>query len=55
MEALHLREADASRFNVSTGAENCPAVNLYRLLGYERGAVVTTHGLRVVHLTRCGS
>lgn len=55
MEALHLREADASRFDVSTGAENFPAVNLYRRLGYEQGAVETTHGVRLVHLTRCGS
>lgn len=55
MDALHLREGDASRFEVSTGAENRPAINLYRRLGYERVAVETAQGVRLVHLTRSAS
>lgn len=52
MEALHQREADASRFEVSTGADNGPAINLYRRLGYETVGSETRQGVRLVHFAR---
>jgi ribosomal protein S18 acetylase RimI-like enzyme len=36
IEDLHRREADASAFEVSTGAANTPAIALYEKLGYVR-------------------
>jgi ribosomal protein S18 acetylase RimI-like enzyme len=47
---LHAREADATRFDVSTGRDNQPAVALYTRMGYRRvadlslpaGIVITT-------------
>ncbi|MDP1818503.1 MAG: GNAT family N-acetyltransferase [Acidimicrobiales bacterium] len=33
LEALHHREPHAGRFEVSTGAENEPAISLYRAMG----------------------
>ena len=55
MEALHLREADASRFEVSTGADNCPAIFLYRRLGYEPVGSESKQGVRLMHFARIGS
>jgi ribosomal protein S18 acetylase RimI-like enzyme len=52
MEALHQREATASRFEVSTGADNGPAFDLYRKLGYERVGSDSPQGVRVVHFAR---
>jgi ribosomal protein S18 acetylase RimI-like enzyme len=54
LEALHTREADAARFEVSTGAANQPALALYRSFDYR----VTHHeqlpGLVITHLVRPG-
>jgi ribosomal protein S18 acetylase RimI-like enzyme len=58
IEALHEREASATRFDVSTGASNTPALALYRQLGYRAitdealpvGVVIT----RLVRGTRGG-
>ncbi|MDP9074867.1 MAG: GNAT family N-acetyltransferase [Actinomycetota bacterium] len=36
LQALHHREADAQRFEVSTGAANGPALALYNRFGYQR-------------------
>lgn len=36
IEHLHAREADAARFEVSTGRDNTPAVTLYTSMGYRR-------------------
>ena len=36
LDALHAREAGASRFDVSTGRDNTPAIALYEQFGYRR-------------------
>jgi ribosomal protein S18 acetylase RimI-like enzyme len=54
MEALDQREPDARRFEVSTGAANSPAIELYRGLDYEPIRYETVQGVRVVHLVRTG-
>jgi ribosomal protein S18 acetylase RimI-like enzyme len=52
IEELHAREVDAARFEVSTGADNEPAIAFYREMGYrlERDEVISS--LRIVHLAR---
>lgn len=51
--ALHEREADARRFEVSTGAANIPAIALYTRLGYHRETShVVARGLTLVRLAR---
>jgi ribosomal protein S18 acetylase RimI-like enzyme len=52
IEELHAREVDAARFEVSTGADNGPAIAFYREMGYrlERDEVISS--LRIVHLAR---
>jgi ribosomal protein S18 acetylase RimI-like enzyme len=50
---LHRREVDAARFEVSTGAENLPAVACYTRLGYRReGDEVLPMGLTIAHFAR---
>lgn len=52
-EALHARESDAARFNVSTGRDNEPARFLYRRMGYlETGDVVLPEGVVITQLDR---
>ncbi len=36
LHEVHHRESDAERFDVTTGAENLPAVALYLTMGYRR-------------------
>lgn len=50
MEALHTREADALRFEVSTGARNEPAIALYTGMGYRQEHTETISGVKVTHL-----
>jgi ribosomal protein S18 acetylase RimI-like enzyme len=52
MADLHQREADANRFEVSTGAANEPALSLYRSLGYEVVGTEESQGVRLAHLAR---
>jgi ribosomal protein S18 acetylase RimI-like enzyme len=49
---LHSRESDAHRFEVSTGAENEPAIALYERMGYGRERLEAISGLMIVHLAR---
>lgn len=51
--ALHERESDAPRFEVSTGRDNEPARKLYRSMGYrEVGDVALPEGVVVTRFVR---
>jgi len=50
--AVHERESDATRFEVSTGAANAPGVGLYTALGYRRVDTRVLDGCPVVFLVR---
>jgi ribosomal protein S18 acetylase RimI-like enzyme len=51
--ALHTREANASRFAVSTGRDNLPAVRLYEAMGYQSvDEVELPEGVAIVRLVR---
>jgi len=52
IETLHEREPDATRFEVSTGAANHPALALYRSLGYHVTHHESLPGLTITHLLR---
>ena len=53
LEHLHAREADAARFDVSTGRDNLPAVTLYQRLGYRKVAdVALPEGIVITRFTR---
>jgi ribosomal protein S18 acetylase RimI-like enzyme len=53
IEALHERESDAARFDVSTGAANVPALTLYQQLGYVAiGDELLPEGVVVTRLVR---
>jgi ribosomal protein S18 acetylase RimI-like enzyme len=54
LDALHRRESDADRFEVSTGADNEPAIGLYRVMGYEPTHGEISAGVNLVHLARLG-
>jgi ribosomal protein S18 acetylase RimI-like enzyme len=48
---LHARETDATRFDVSTGRDNRPAIALYQSLGYQRaGDVALPEGVVITRL-----
>jgi ribosomal protein S18 acetylase RimI-like enzyme len=49
---LHGREPGAHRFEVSTGADNAPALALYGSMGYWQEHDEWKVGVRVVHLAR---
>jgi ribosomal protein S18 acetylase RimI-like enzyme len=50
---LHAREVDATRFHVSTGRDNRPAIALYQSHGYELdGDVVLPQGVVIARLVR---
>jgi GNAT superfamily N-acetyltransferase len=49
---LHRREPGAHRFEVSTGADNVPALALYARMGYRHERDEWKVGVRVVHLAR---
>lgn len=50
--AVHERERDAARFEVSTGAANAPGVGLYTAFGYRRVDTRVLDGCPVVFLVR---
>lgn len=52
MDALHRRESGANQFEVSTGAENAPAMALYRAMGYLPTHGETSAGVPLVHMAR---
>ena len=52
LASVHEREVDAARFDVSTGAENAPAIALYRSSGYRQIREEQRSGVTVVRLTR---
>ena len=52
LESVHEREQDARRFEVSTGANNEPAIALYRAAGYTPMGEEDRDGVAVVQLVR---
>lgn len=52
IEEVHRREADASAFEVSTGAGNTPAIALYEKLGYRRTADQALPGVTMARFAR---
>lgn len=50
--AVHRREHDARRFEVSTGADNAPALRLYATAGYSPVRTERRDGVAVVDLVR---
>jgi ribosomal protein S18 acetylase RimI-like enzyme len=53
IEELHRREAVATRFDVSTGRDNVPALTLYLQLGYQPvGEVDLPEGVTITRLAR---
>lgn len=52
VEALHRREPDADRFEVSTGAANEPAIALYRAMGYRLTNEEVSLDVPVAHFVR---
>lgn len=54
LDGLHLRESDASRFEVSTGAANRPAIALYEAMGYRLTSEEISHDVRLAHFARQG-
>lgn len=49
---LHVREQSATRFEVSTGADNQPAVRLYEAMGYRVSRRQVAAGVRLAHFAR---
>lgn len=54
LDGLHRRESDASRFEVSTGAANRPAIALYEAMGYRLTSEEISHDVRLSHFARQG-
>lgn len=54
LDSLHRRESDASRFEVSTGAANRPAIALYEAMGYRLTSEEISHDVRLAHFARQG-
>lgn len=52
--AVHRRESDAARFEVSTGAANHPAIALYEAMGYQLTSEEISHDVRLAHFARPG-
>lgn len=53
LSTLHEREAGATRFTVSTGRDNEPAVNLYRRMGYRlESSVALPEGIIISRFVR---
>ena len=52
LEALHERESNALRFEVSTGSANPAAIALYTAAGYRRVQEETLGGINIVHFER---
>lgn len=52
LDDLHRRQADASRFDVSTATGNRPALALYERMGYRIRRTSTIAGLDIVYLSR---
>ena len=52
LEALHERESNALRFEVSTGSANPAAIALYTAGGYRRVQEETLGGINIVHFER---
>ncbi len=50
MAELHTREPTAGRFEVSTGADNKPALALYESMGYRPVRHELVPGLTITHL-----
>lgn len=52
LDAVHRRESDAARFEVSTGAANRPAIALYEAMGCRMTSEEISHDVRLAHLPR---
>ena len=52
LKELHRREHNATRFTVSTGANNPAAINLYVSSGYTQTAQDVVETIPIVHFTR---